>query len=159
MGNSGICGYFGVIMPDLFEFQGYFIYREFDVIGLRLLETLRKNAKGKTSLVITPTQGVNAEDQAILGNICAIAIRGFLDKNILELGMAGAALKMLTKNSYFAVHGLQEGPGHLTKLEFLDAETIGEARKSLHSHPSVLGIKSALLDQLAQNKQSMSKFN
>jgi hypothetical protein len=128
-------GYGCVVVPDLDEYQGFFI-RDNDM-------TCRR----ETNTVMLFAMGSGAHPIGALQAVCVDAV---LKKDWGQLGIASLALASLTKHKFFWIKASKEPEGTRSEMFPLKATTVEEARAEIDRLPEVIELKNHLVESYRQ---------
>lgn len=129
-------GYWGVVVPHLDEFQGFYLRANKDIDAMAL--QMQFAAVGS---------GVNA-----IGTLQAAIIEGFTTGRQDILGVAARALYGIVKHKHLIITGTRQAGGTTTEMFVMKATTIDEARDELNAHPLVVALKERLATKVRKKK-------
>jgi hypothetical protein len=149
-------GYFGILVPTALEYQGFFLYSEFDPAGQKIIDT-HSGSTTKTGKTIHPTPGVAAQDQPLFGALSASVIEAYFNQQLEAVATLGAAIRLLGRHNYFLIHGERMAAGWITKFEPLAATTAAAARAEIEAHPAVMALKAETLTRALRHRANPGK--
>lgn len=132
-----IVGYGCVIVPDLNEYQGFFINND---------EVLWREAN--TTMLFAMASGVSP-----IGALQAVCVDAVLNKDWPRLGVTALALASLTKQYFFVIKASKEPEGTRSQMVELKARSVEDARREIETLPEVIALKGRLMDELRKTKQ------
>jgi hypothetical protein len=153
-------GYFGVIIPELNFWQGYFLpgAPEAAAAGQEFLETVRRVIGGKympPSATLRPMPGVSDEHQPWVGAISAAIVEFAKMSAFDRIGVAAMGMHLLTGFTHFVIIGREEKSGTNTTIENLDrARSADDVRNFINAHPLVVKAKQAQMAELLKNSRT-----
>lgn len=134
---EGTIGYWGIVIPNLDEFQGFYLRSDKDIDGMAI--QMQFAAIGS---------GVNA-----IGSLQAAIVEGFVTGRQDIVAVAARALHGIVKHKYLIITGNRQPGGTTTDMVVMKATTIDEARDELNAHPLVAAIKERLAKKVSSKKK------
>ena len=140
-------GYFGVVLPQIGLWQGFYLDGDFRAKGEKFVKDthnfLLKHdfpIDGNNPKVVTPLPGFsqNETEQMLLGALTAVLCDRTNVRDLNGIGSAAYALRLVTGNLFFLVTGKDVGTGFTTDYRKLKATTIDAAREEIKASPEVM---------------------
>lgn len=137
MVDGKVYGYGAIILPELDEFQGFFLTEN---------EAIDREAV-KVQMMALAAQPTN-----IAAAIEAVMVEGYITGKEYLVAAGARALWGLKKKSFFYIVARKELGGTRTELFDLHATTVDEAKEEVNNLPLVLQIKDNLRTKVKQPK-------
>lgn len=130
-------GYGCVVVPDLDEYQGFFIVNDEN-----------KWAEANTVMLLAMAAGAHP-----IGALQAVIVEAVLTKDWGRAGVTALALASLTKHHFFWIKASKEAEGTRSEMFPLKATTVEEARAEIDTLPEVIALKKRLVESFSGPRQ------
>jgi hypothetical protein len=127
-------GYGCVVVPELNEYQGFFICDNADM-------------RRETNTIMLFAMGSGAHPIGALQAVCVDAV---LKKDWGQLAIASLALASMSKHKFFWIKASKERAGTRSEMFPLKAATVEEARAEIDRLPEVIELKNHLVESYRQ---------